>query len=88
MQTHSHSYLIDMHLIQSLKNEFCFDLPMFSKYLASSINSYFYKMTLFGCKTSICYYSVQIQWKTFFPRIYDGICFLYHVSIRNTKCVN
>ena len=35
-----------MHLIQSLKNEFCFDLPMFSKYLATSINSYFYKMTL------------------------------------------
>ena len=39
-------------------------------------------------RTSICYYSVQIQWKTFFPRFYDGICFLYHVSIRNTKCVN
>ena len=38
--------LIDMHLIQSLKNEFCFDLPMFSKYLATSINNYFYKMTL------------------------------------------
>ena len=36
-----------MHLIQSLENEFCFDLPMFSKYLATSINSYFYKMTLF-----------------------------------------
>ena len=35
-----------MHLIQSLKNEFCFDLPMFSKYPATSINSYFYKMTL------------------------------------------
>ena len=56
-----------MHLIQSLKNEFCFDLPMFSKYpahgealgpsgenfeshltspWATSINSYFYKMTL------------------------------------------
>ena len=35
-----------MHLIQSLKNEFCFDLPMFSKYLATSINSYFYKKTL------------------------------------------
>ena len=39
-----------MHLIQSLKNEFCFDLPMFSKYLATSINSYFYKITLTtGC---------------------------------------
>ena len=37
--------LIDMHLIQSLKNEFCFDLPLFSKYPATSINSYFYKMT-------------------------------------------
>ena len=35
-----------MHLIQSLKNEFCFDLSMFSKYPATSINSYFYKMTL------------------------------------------
>ena len=35
-----------MHLIQSLKKEFCFDLPVFSKYLATSINSYFYKMTL------------------------------------------
>ena len=35
-----------MHLIQSLKNEFCFDLPIFSKYPATSINSYFYKMTL------------------------------------------
>ena len=35
-----------MHLIHSLKNEFCFDLPMFSKYPATSINSYFYKMTL------------------------------------------
>ena len=35
-----------MHLIQSLKNEFCFDLPMFTKYPATSINSYFYKMTL------------------------------------------
>ena len=38
--------LIDMHLIQSLKSEFCFDLPLFSKYLATSINRYFYKMTL------------------------------------------
>ena len=36
-----------MHLIQSLKNVFCFDLPMFSKYPATSINSYFYKMTLY-----------------------------------------
>ena len=35
-----------MHLIQSLKNGICFDLPMFSKYPATSINSYFYKMTL------------------------------------------
>ena len=35
-----------MHLLQSLKNEFCFDLPMFSKYPATPINSYFYKMTL------------------------------------------
>ena len=40
------SNLIDMHLIQYLKNEFCFDLPMFSKYPATSINSYFYKTTL------------------------------------------
>ena len=38
--------LTDMHLFQSLKNEFCFDLPLFSKYPATSINSYFYKMTL------------------------------------------
>ena len=29
--------LIDMHLIQTLKNEFCFDLPMISKYPATSI---------------------------------------------------
>ena len=35
-----------MHLIQSLKNEFGFDLPMFSKYPVTSINSYFHKMTL------------------------------------------
>ena len=35
-----------MYLIQSLKNEFCFDLPLFSKYPATSINSYFNKMTL------------------------------------------
>ena len=34
-----------MHFIQSIKNEFCFDLPLFSKYPATSINSYFYKMT-------------------------------------------
>ena len=39
-----------MDLIQSLKNEFCFDLPMFSKYLATSINSY---LTLLGIQTSI-----------------------------------
>ena len=36
-----------MLLIQSLKNEFCLDLPLFSKYPDTSINSYFYKMTLF-----------------------------------------
>jgi len=36
--------LFEMHLIQSLKNEFC--LPLFSKYPATSKNSYFYKMTL------------------------------------------
>ena len=35
-----------MHLVQSLKSEFCFDLPLFSKYPATSINTYFYKMTL------------------------------------------
>ena len=35
-----------MHLIESLKTEFCFDLFMFSKYPATSINCYFYKMTL------------------------------------------
>ena len=35
-----------MHLIQSFKNEFCFDLPLFSEYPATSINSYFHKMTL------------------------------------------
>ena len=40
--------LIDMHLIQSLKNEFCFDLPLFSRYPATSIKSYFYKITLTG----------------------------------------
>ena len=33
------------------KNELCLDMPMFSKYLATSINSYFFKMTLlFGIK--------------------------------------
>ena len=32
------SNLINMHLIQSLKNKFCFDLAMFSKYPATSIN--------------------------------------------------
>ena len=37
---------IDMHLIQFLEFEFGFDLHLFSKYLATSINSYFYKMTL------------------------------------------
>ena len=35
-----------MHLIQSLENEFYFDLPMFSKYPAISIKSYFYKIVL------------------------------------------
>ena len=35
-----------MHLIQSLKNECCFALHLFSKYPATSINSYFYKMSL------------------------------------------
>ena len=35
-----------MHLIQSLKNEVCFDLPLFLKYPATSINSDFNKMTL------------------------------------------
>ena len=38
--------LIEMHLIQTLKNEFFFDLPLFSKCPATSINSYFNKMTL------------------------------------------
>ena len=38
--------LIVMHLIQSLKNEFRFDLPLFLMYPATSINSYFYKITL------------------------------------------
>ena len=47
------SNLIDIHLIQSLKNEFCFDLPLFSKYPATFINSYFYKMTLIQKKGSI-----------------------------------
>ena len=42
--------LIDMHVIQSLNNKFWFDLPLFSKYPATSINSYFYKMTLHGAE--------------------------------------
>ena len=33
--------LIDMHLILSLKNEFCFDLPLFTKYIG-----YFYKHSI------------------------------------------
>ena len=48
-----------MHLIQSLKNEYCFDLPLFSKYPTTSIKSYFYKMTNFIFRTPglycICY---------------------------------
>ena len=48
------SNLIDMHFIQSLKNEFCFDLPMFSKYPATSLNSYFYKMTLHSLRLRLC----------------------------------
>ena len=53
-----------MHLIQSLKNEFCFDLPMFSKYPATSINSYFYKVTLEinGNKTKSNRYNITFQW--------------------------
>ena len=43
-----------MHLGQSLTNEFCFDLPMFSKYPATSINSYFYKMTLINNGVVCC----------------------------------
>ena len=43
--------LIDMHLLQSLKNEYCFDLPLFSKYPTTSIKSYFYKMTNFIFRT-------------------------------------
>ena len=37
-----------MHFIfdSLFKNEFCFDLPLFAKYPATSINSYFYNMTL------------------------------------------
>ena len=31
--------LTDILLIQPLKNEFCFDLPMFSKYPATSIST-------------------------------------------------
>ena len=38
--------LIDMNLIQPLKTDFFINLPLFSKYPATSINSYFYKMTL------------------------------------------
>ena len=37
--------LMDMYLLQSLNNEVSFDLA-FLKYPATSINSYFYKMTL------------------------------------------
>ena len=46
--------LIDMHFIQYLKNEFCFDLPLLSKYLATSINSYFYKITLCELRFVCC----------------------------------
>ena len=42
-----------MHLIQSFKNETYFDLPLFSKYPTTSINSYFHKMTLVGAKKAI-----------------------------------
>ena len=49
-----------MHLIQSLKNEYCFDLPMFSKYPAISINSYFNKMTLVS-SSSACESQVTIK---------------------------
>ena len=38
--------LTEMYLIQSLDNEFSFELPLFSKYPAISINCNFYKMTL------------------------------------------
>ena len=39
--------LVDRHAFDSVfKNELCFDLPLFSKYTATSLNSYFYKMTL------------------------------------------
>ena len=39
------SYIITwiLSISLSLKNEFCFDMPMFSKYPATSLNSYFYK---------------------------------------------
>ena len=54
-----------MHLIQSLKNEFCFDLPLFSKYPATYINSYFYKMTLLdvfnGIPHPICLIEIYNQ---------------------------
>ena len=48
-----------MHLIQFSKNEFCFDLPMFSKYPATFINSYFYKMTL---NVLLCYSINLLIW--------------------------
>ena len=38
--------LIDMNLIQPLKTDFFINLPLFWKYPAISINSYFYKMNL------------------------------------------
>ena len=40
------SFVSILTLSQSLKNEFCLDLPMLSKYPATSVNSFFYKMTL------------------------------------------
>ena len=48
-----------MHLIQSLKNEFCFDLPMFSKYPATSINNYFFKMTLHDIVQCLIYLDID-----------------------------
>ena len=48
-----------MYLIQSLNNEFSFDLPLFSKYLATSINSYFYKMTLVSLNSDIFLFSEE-----------------------------
>ena len=47
---------MEMHLIQSLKNEFSFDLPKFSKYPATSINSYFYKMTYHNFLLNLAFY--------------------------------